>query len=108
MRNIFENIVILLVIVFSIMIVVLIVQYNHIDEQDDRDFNISQRVNQGFSTNAYLEKMERYRDVDTQVNPYKENHTNRVKVQAENVVDELGNILKNTQEDTIGNALDNL
>ena len=109
MKNILENIVVFLVILFSIAIVVLIVLYNIPEEKDEIHFNMTAKTQETEnSTHSYLEKMEKYRDVDIKVNPRMESNKNRVNVQSEMVVDELGNTLQRTQKDTIGAALENL
>jgi competence protein ComGC len=98
MKNIVENIVVMLVVIFSVAIVVLIVWYNLIEDKSMAHFNTSttavEQVSQKQKNTSYIKNIETYKEVDVKVNPRKENHFNRVKVKSEIKKDNLNTIIE--------------
>ena len=112
MKNIIDNIAIFLVILFSVALVVLIVQYNLLEEKSIEQLIInppidieSKKVEQKMD---YLKKMEAYKEVNVQVNPKDEKAFNNIKVKSEMTQDKLNVIIEPNRSDTVGDALDKL
>jgi len=89
MRNLFENIAILLVILLTLGIVGLIVKYNMIEDDTPDDvayaIPVVKKVSKQEKSTNYLKNMEGYadEDVDVDVDPTQEDTTNRVVVKSE-------------------------
>jgi len=87
MRNLFENIAVLFVILLSLIIVGLIVKYNMIEDdslkQVSYNIPVVQKVSKKERTGDYLNEMEHYSDIDVQVDPTQQDSTNRVVVKSE-------------------------
>jgi hypothetical protein len=87
MRNLFENIAVLFVILLSLVIIGLIVKYNMIEDDSLEDVSytipVVKKVSKEESTGDYLKDMEHYSDVDVQVDPTQQDNTNRVVVKSE-------------------------
>jgi hypothetical protein len=112
MKNILENIAVTLVVIFSLTIIGLIVQYNLIEEESEEHFNDVEssmpKVTKQQKNTNYLQKLEGYSEVDVKVNPRKENKLNRVKVKSEMSQDKLKEIVKQKDGNSISSALDRL
>ena len=110
MRNIFENIAVLLVIIFSLAIIVLIVQYNLINEKD----NVYLENLDGIEKNTmieqkktnYLDTLEKYRDVDVKVDPRQTSRENQIKVKVEDDTHQNNNLPKHVND--VGMKIDAL
>jgi len=101
MRNLFESIAVGVVLLLSIMIVVLIVQYNMIEEDtlDDVTLGLSVKKNassKSQASNNYLDKLEGYSDVDVKVDPTKEDKANRIEVKPESTDNSIGQAVEDT------------
>lgn len=101
MRNLFESIAVGVVLLLSIAIVVLIVQYNMIEEDslDNMSAGLSvkkQASSKSQASNNYLDKLEGYSDVDVEVDPTKEDKANRVVVKSESQDNSLGLAVEDT------------
>jgi len=99
MRNLFESIAVGLVLILSLGIVVLIVQYNMIEEDTMDDIKASTSVKndeliKSKASNNYLDKLEGYTDVDVEVDPTQEDKANRVEVQAETTDNSIGDAVE--------------
>ena len=110
MRNIYENIAVLLVIIFSLAIVFLIVQYNLIEEKntiylEDLD-SIEKNTMLEQKKNNYLDTLEKYRDVDVKVDPRQTSHENQVKVKVEYPVHQNNDLPKHAND--VGMKIDAL
>ena len=118
MKNIVENMAIMLVVIFSIAIVALIVQYNLIKDKSIEHLDVGilgvKEVSKEQKSTNYLKEMESYKEVDVKVNPRQENHLNQIKVKSEITKDRLNSLIeskekpKSNRPDDIGNALDKL
>jgi len=118
MKNIVENVALMLVVVFSIAIVVLIVQYNLLEDENieylDQGTSVVKKLSKEQETTEYLKELESYKEVNSKVNPRQESHLNQVKVKPEITKDKLNALIeskekpKSTRIDEIGNALDKL
>ena len=85
MKNKLEGVAVLLVLLLSLLIIGLIVQYNMIEE-DQKRVDISKFVSQQpakskESVNDYLDKMEHYEDKDVKTDPANANEANEVNVE---------------------------
>jgi len=82
MKNLFESIAVALVFLLSLLIVYLIVQYNLIEDDTYEEIKVTipvkKEVNKKEKTTDYIQNIEGYSDVDVEVDPTKENTTNRV------------------------------
>jgi hypothetical protein len=87
MRNLFENIAILLVVLLTLGIVGLIVKYNMIEDDmlEDVAYTIPvvKKVSKQEKSTNYLQNMEDYTDEDVDVDPTQEDTTNRIVVKSE-------------------------
>jgi len=101
MRNLFESIAIGLVVLLTMGIIILIVQYNMIKEDTLDNISTGLSVNKQASSksqasNNYLDKLEGYSDVDVKVDPTKEDKANRVVVKSESKDNSLGLAVEDT------------
>lgn len=87
MRNLFENVAVLFVILLSLIIIALIVKYNMIEDDTLEEVSytlpVAKKVSKKESTNDYLNEMEHYSDVDVKVDPTQQDSTNKVVVKSE-------------------------
>jgi len=112
MKNMFENFAVTLVLILSIAIVYLIVQYNMIDDSDTVDeiaYQIPEvkEVSKEEKATAYLQNLEGYADVDVQVDPTQEGTVNRVVVKSEIVDDALDAAVEDKDKDSYAKSLQN-
>lgn len=101
MRNLFESIAVGLVVLLTMGIIVLIVKYNMIKEDTLDNISACLTVNKQVSSkseasNNYLDKLEGYSDVDVEVDPTKEDTSNRGVVKSESNDNSLGEALEDT------------
>ena len=112
MRNFIDNIAIALVVLFSVALVVLIVQYNLIKEESLELLTINPPIDvqskKAQQKTDYLKKMEAYKEVNVKVNPKEEKAFNNIKVKSEITQDKLNAIIEPNRADTVGDALDKL
>jgi len=99
MKNKLESFAIFLVVVLSLVVVYLIVQYNMIEEDDMNDIvqvtDVNKKETIKTKTSNYLNSLEGYGDdVDVKVDARKEDHTNEVKVKSELSKDALGDVVE--------------
>ena len=102
MKNIFENIAVLLIIIFSLAIIALIVQYNLINEKDnvyleDLDGIEKNTMIEQKKTN-YLDTLEKYRDVDVKVDPRQNSRENQIKVKVEDTIHQNSTLPKHVND----------
>ena len=98
MKNLLESFAVFLVGALSLLIIFLIVQYNLIKDDniiEDIAYTPVKSKSKQETTKDYLSDMEKYADVDVNVDPTKEDNTNSVVVTSELV----RNVLKDTVED---------
>lgn len=112
MKNMFENFAVTLVVILSIAIVYLIVQYNMIDDSDTIDeiaYQIPEvkEVSKKEKATAYLQNLEGYTDVDVQVDPTQEGTANRVEVRSEIADDALDAAVEDKDKDSYAKSLEN-
>lgn len=110
MKHIFENIAVTLVVIFSIAIIVLIVQYNLIKEEDNaylENFtSIDKNSMEEQKKSNYLDTLENYRDKDIRSNTQKVSNINQVKVKT-GVLDDKNAYLPKEIND-VGSKIDAL
>ncbi|HHE06159.1 MAG TPA: hypothetical protein ENK90_03465 [Epsilonproteobacteria bacterium] len=104
MRNLFENIAVLFVILLSLIIIGLIVKYNMIEDDSLEEVSdtipVVKKVSKEESTGDYLNEMEHYSDVDVKVDPTQQDNTNRVVVKSEQKEDAIKNAVE-SKNDTL-------
>jgi len=113
MRNLFESIAVGMVLLLSIVIVILIVQYNMIQEDTLDNISAGLSVNKQASpksqaSNNYLDTLEGYSDVDVKVDPTKEDKANRVVVKAESTDNSLGLAVEDTYVEKLEHYQENV
>lgn len=110
MKNVLENIAIALVAIFSLAIVVLIIQYNLISGEEDevvtKTSNIE--VSKEAKNIDYVKNLEQYSDVDVNVDPKTETSKNKIKVKSEFTEDKLDNVLKETRSNSVVEGINDL
>ena len=88
MRNLIESLAVLLVGVLSAFIIYLIVQFNMIEDDNSiEEVAYIAPVKKKETVKSYLSDMEKYSDVDVQVDPTIDDRTNSVHVKSELVKD---------------------
>lgn len=112
MRNLFESIAVGLVVLLTIGIVVLIVQYNMIKEDTLDNISAGLSVNKQASSksqasNNYLDTLEGYSDVDVKVDPTKEDKANRIVVKSESTDNSIGQAVEDTYVEKLQNYQEN-
>jgi len=110
MRNLFENIAILLVVLLTLGIVGLIVKYNMI-EDDTLDnvvytMPVVKKVSKQEKSTNYLQNMEDYADEDVDVDPTQEDTTNRIVVKSEQEEGGIDIAVKDTYVEKLENYAD--
>jgi len=110
MRNLFENIAILLVVLLTMGIVGLIVKYNMIEDDtlDDVAYTIPvvKKVSKQEKSTNYLQNMEDYADEDVDVDPTQEDTTNRIVVKSEQEEGGIDIAVKDTYVEKLENYAD--
>jgi hypothetical protein len=110
MRNLFENIAILLVVLLTLGIVGLIVKYNMIEDDmlDDVAYTIPvvKKVSKQEKSTNYLQNMEDYTDEDVDVDPTQEDTTNRIVVKSKQEEDGIDIAVKDTYVEKLENYAD--
>lgn len=111
MKNLFENLAILLVGLLSVAIVFWIVQYNMIEDSDmieDIEYEVVKKeVSSQEQTTTYLQNLEGYEDVDVQVDATKETRTNTVVVKSELNNDALDAAVEDKSKSSYAENLEN-
>lgn len=112
MKSMFENFAVSLVLILSMVIVYLIVQYNMIDDSDmvdDIAYQIPEvkEVSKEEKATAYLQNIEGYDDVDVQVDPTQEGSLNKVEVKSELGSDALDDAVEDKSKDSYSKNLEN-
>lgn len=113
MRNLIESIAVGAVILLSVIIVALIVQYNMIEEEslDDIGIRLSVKKDTSFkdqAKNNYLDTLEGYSDVDVEVDPTQEDKANRVVVNSESKDNLLDDAVKDNYVDNLEHYRDKI
>ncbi|TET88897.1 MAG: hypothetical protein E3J96_02215 [Sulfurovum sp.] len=112
MKNMLENVAITTVVVLFLFIIVLIVQYNMVDDENVLDeiayeLPAAKKESKKAKTTNYLENLESYTDVDVKVDPTKANTANRVQVASELVKDDIGSAVGDTDKSSYVDSLEN-
>jgi len=111
MRNLLENIAVFLVVLLALSIVALIVKYNMIEDDSLEELvytmPVVKKESKKEKMNNYLNDMENYADVDVDVNPTKEDTTNRVMVKPEQEEGDIDNAVKDTYVEKLENYAEN-
>jgi len=94
MRNLFENIAIVLVLILSALIIYLIVRYNDVDDEIVYTIPIEKTVTKKEKSKAYLDNLEGYTDVDVKIDPTTDDSTNRVIVNSQDDEDHIEKAIK--------------
>jgi len=110
MRNLFENIAVLLVVLLTLGIVGLIVKYNMIEDDtlDNVAYTIPvvEKVSKQEKSTNYLKNMESYADEDIDVDPTQEDATNRIEVKSEQEEGGIDIAVKDTYVEKLENYAD--
>ena len=110
MRNLFENIAVLLVVLLTLGIVGLIVKYNMIEDDTIGDvaytIPVVEKVSKQEKSTNYLKNMEGYADEDVDVDPTQEDATNRVVVKSEQEEGGIDIAVKDTYVEKLENYAD--
>lgn len=112
MKNMFENFAVMLVLLLSIVVVYLIVQYNMIDDSDTIDeiaYQIpeAKKVSKKEKASSYLQNLEGYTDVDVKVDPTQDTSVNRVEVRSELADDALNAAVEDKTKESYTANLEN-
>jgi len=88
MKKLFENIALFLVLVLSVLMVFLVVQYNLVDDGDHMETISYKKSTKNIETikdkrTNYLQNLEGYTDVDVEVDARQESMTNTVVIKSE-------------------------
>jgi len=84
MRNLIESLAVLLIGIISAFIIYLIVQFNMIEDDNSiEEVAYATPVKKKETVKSYLSDMEKYSDVDVEVDPTKDDRTNSVHVKSE-------------------------
>jgi len=94
MRNLFENIAIVLVLILSALIIYLIVRYNDVDDEIVYTIPIEKTVTKKEKSKAYLDNLKGYTDVDVKIDPTTDDSTNRVIVNSQDDEDHIEKAIK--------------
>ncbi len=111
MRKFVENLIVSLVVLLFVLVIVLVVKYNMIEENPAvvPVVNLEQaQPDEKAQKKAYLESLESYgEDKDVKVDPTKENTKNTVKVQSEEMTNEVEAALKTDGKKAYVESLEN-
>lgn len=94
MKNLFENIAIVLVLILSALIIYLIVRYNDVDDEIVYTIPIEKTVTKKEKSKAYLDNLKGYTDVDVKIDPTTDDSTNRVIVNSQDDEDHIEKAIK--------------
>jgi len=110
MRNLFENIAVALVVLLSLGIVGLIVQYNMIEDDslDETAYTLpmAKKVSKDEKSTDYLHNLEGYADEEIEVDPTQEDTTNRIVVKSEQAEGGIDKAIKDDYVEKLENYTD--
>lgn len=111
MKKLMENMAVVLVVALFGLVIVLVVQYNMIEEKPaslPSLANEEEKPSKEARKKAYLESLESYgEDKDVKVDPTKESSKNTVKVRAEETKSELETVLQTDEKKAYVENLEN-